>query len=90
LLIAVNDESQLSSELALWADLGNEHLRLSIGQDNFAGGVLTCRPEDRCLGAVHWVQFKLDELGRRQLAEVVNSERRIGRYGTHAARTGRR
>ncbi|HYV36405.1 MAG TPA: DUF3501 family protein [Gemmataceae bacterium] len=69
LLIAVTDESKLSSELAPWDDLGNEHLRLFIGQDNYAGSVLTCRPEDRCVGAVHWLQFKLDELGRRQLAD---------------------
>jgi hypothetical protein len=32
--------------------------------------VRTCRPEDRCAGTAHWVQFRLDGEGRRLLADL--------------------
>jgi hypothetical protein len=68
LLIAV-DESRLSEELAPWRELRGEHLRLHVGPASYPANVLTCRPEDRCTGTAHWVQFVLDSAGRRLLTD---------------------
>src|SRR6516164_11675803 len=68
LLIAV-DESRLGEELAPWRELRGEHLRLHVGPASYPANLLTCRPEDRCTGTAHWVQFVLDPAGRRLLAD---------------------
>ena len=72
LLISV-DESRLSEELAPWRELRGEHLRLHVGPASYPANVLTCRPEDRCTGTAHWVQFVLDGAGRRLLADAQQS-----------------
>jgi hypothetical protein len=69
LLIQVNDESALTEELAPWAELCDEHISLCLGTEAYAGCVVTCRPEDRCIGAAHWIQFTLDQAGRKHLAD---------------------
>ncbi len=68
LLIAV-DEARLNEELAPWRELRGEHLRLHVGPVSYPANLLTCRPEDRCTGTAHWVQFVLDAAGRRLLAD---------------------
>jgi hypothetical protein len=35
-----------------------------------ASQLVTCRPEDRCTGTTHWVQFDLDSASRRALANL--------------------
>jgi hypothetical protein len=67
LLIEIVDEANLSRELAPWIDLHGEELRLHIGTVSRPANLFTCRPEDRCLGAAHWVQFLLDDSDRRRL-----------------------
>jgi hypothetical protein len=69
LLIAVADEAKLAEELAPWRGLRGEHLRLHVGPASYPANLLTCRPEDRAIGASHWVQFVLDGTGRRALAD---------------------
>jgi hypothetical protein len=69
LLIEVGDESRLGEELAPWQALRGENLVLRIGRQQFAADLVTCRPEDRCIGAAHWVQFRLDGAARRLLAD---------------------
>ena len=69
LLIEVADESRLTEELAGWQGLGGDELRLCLGERQVPANLLTCRPEDRCIGAAHWVQFVLDDGGRRLLAD---------------------
>jgi hypothetical protein len=69
LLIEVQNEARLTEQLKAWADLSDEHLCLRVGQEVCAGRVLTCRPEDRCIGAAHWVVFSLDMAGRTLLAD---------------------
>jgi hypothetical protein len=59
------DEARMSEELAAWQDLRGEELCLQIGEARFPADLLTCRPEDRCIGTAHWVQFVLDERGRQ-------------------------
>jgi hypothetical protein len=86
LLIAIIDESRLTQELAVWQDLTGEELRLRIGETYFPADLLTVRPEDRCVGAAHWVRFAPDESGRRKLGDfrstvvVVEIDRNGYRY----------
>jgi hypothetical protein len=69
-LIAVADESRLSEELAPWQELRGGELRLHLGPASYPANLLTCRPEDRCVGTAHWVQFVLDPPGRHRLADA--------------------
>jgi hypothetical protein len=69
LLIDVTDESRLSEELAPWAQLGEDHLRFHVANKVYRGQILTCRPEDHCIGAAHWVRFTLDAQGERALGD---------------------
>jgi hypothetical protein len=69
LLISVTDESKLTEELAPWQDLQGSQLTLCAGASRSAAELVTCRPEDRCIGAAHWVQFTLDAEAWKQLAD---------------------
>ncbi len=69
LLIAIADESRLREELAPWQELRGEQLALHLGPVRYPANLLTCRPEDRCIGAAHWVQFVLDAGARALLAD---------------------
>src|SRR3954466_5305605 len=60
LLLAITDESRLSEELARWQGLRGDDLRLHLGSAQYPANLLTCRPEDYCIGTAHWVQFILD------------------------------
>jgi hypothetical protein len=73
LLIAVGDESRLREELAPWQNLRGEQLTLHLGGLRYPANLLTSRPEDRCIGAAHWVQFVLDADGRAVLHDVRQS-----------------
>jgi hypothetical protein len=68
LLIAA-DEARLQEELAPWRELRGEQLCLHLGAACYPADLLTCRPEDRCMGTAHWVQFVVDGLGRQLLAD---------------------
>jgi hypothetical protein len=69
LLLTVPDETKLTEELAAWQELRGEDLCLHIGPARYPTNLLTCRPEDRCIGTAHWVQFVLDAAGRRLLGD---------------------
>src|SRR5262249_42916923 len=68
-LIEVGDPARMSEELAPWQSLSGELLRLRIGEAVFPANLSTCRPEDRCLGAAHWVQFSISSACRQLLAD---------------------
>jgi uncharacterized protein DUF3501 len=70
LLIEVEDETRLTAELAFWQTLRGEEVRLGVGERRFPARLVTCRPEDRCIGAEHWVLFALDAAGRQLLADL--------------------
>jgi hypothetical protein len=70
LLLDVADPARLTEELAGWRDLEGEALRLRIGDASFPATLVTCRPEDRSIGAAHWVQFALDAAARSLLADL--------------------
>jgi hypothetical protein len=63
------DDARLREELETWQDLRGDELNLHLGDARYPADLLTCRPEDRCIGAAHWVQFVLDERGRQRLAD---------------------
>jgi hypothetical protein len=69
LLIELADETRLAEELEPWQGLHGEHLPLCVGPRHFPADLVTCRPEDRCAGTAHWVQFALGADGRRLLAD---------------------
>jgi hypothetical protein len=69
LLIELEDERRLTEELAFWQTLRGEEVRLGVGEQRLPSRLVTCRPEDRCLGAAHWVVFTLDAAGRLLLAD---------------------
>jgi uncharacterized protein DUF3501 len=70
LLIAIDDETKLSEELAPWHGLRGGELTLHLGPLVYAANLFTARPEDRCIGTAHWVQFVLDDDGRELLADL--------------------
>ena len=68
LLIEIG-EAHIGEELARWHDLRGEQLRLVIGAYAFPATLVTCRPEDRCAGTAHWVQFAIEPAYRLTLAD---------------------
>jgi hypothetical protein len=69
LVIAVPDEARLSEELDRWESLRGEDLVLRLGSRQLPADLVTCRPEDRCIGAAHWVQFAVDADARQVLGD---------------------
>ena len=68
-LLLKADERRLREELAAWEDLRGDELCLHVGEARYPADLITCRPEDRCIGTAHWVQFVLDDRGRGLLAD---------------------
>jgi hypothetical protein len=68
LLFDVHDESRLVDELADWRELTGDQLLLRVGKATLPAVLITCRPEDFCIGAAHWVQFHLDDKARQMFA----------------------
>jgi hypothetical protein len=69
LLIDIEDETRLTEELAFWQTLAGENLNLCLEDHRLPAQLVTCRPEDRTIGAAHWVQFAVDAPGRKCLAD---------------------
>jgi hypothetical protein len=69
LLIDVANPEKLIEELSFWNWLGNDTVRLRIGERYLVSRFVTTRPEDRCIGAAHWVQFHFDAATRRHFAD---------------------
>jgi hypothetical protein len=42
---------------------------LRVGKERIPSYLVTCRPEDRCIGTSHWVQFHVRPESRDLLAE---------------------
>ena len=69
LLIDISEESKLTEELVFWQMLGGDTLRMRLGDVDVPSRWITSRPEDRCIGAAHWVQFHFDAAMRRLFAD---------------------
>src|SRR6266700_2403855 len=50
---------RVQEELAPWQALRGEELALVLGPARCPDELVTCRPEDRCIGTAHWVRFAL-------------------------------
>ncbi len=74
-LIDVKDETRVIEELAFWQQFGSDDLRLRLGGAVYPAVLVTCRPEDRCIGAAHWMQLPLDDAGRHLLADFRTAAR---------------
>lgn len=83
LLIDVGDGSRLAEKLGPWRDLNDEALCLRIGTTTFPVRLVTCRPEDRCIGAAHWVQLPLGNDGRKLLADFKKPARFEAVHGAY-------
>jgi hypothetical protein len=70
LLLDVPDGSAVVPDWTDWRHLDGESLRLILGDDELPARLVTCRPEDRCHGTAHWVQFAFDEHFRDLLADL--------------------
>ena len=73
LVIEVADEKRLLEELAPWRALSGEQVCLVLGPVRCGAELITCRPEDRCAGTAHWVQFTLDPAARALLGDPRHS-----------------
>jgi hypothetical protein len=69
LIIEISDEAQLVRELSAWRNLQGSQLCLRLGERGYPSTLVTSRPEDRCIGAAHWVQFTMDGMGRQLLGD---------------------
>jgi hypothetical protein len=69
LLITVTEEVPITEELAPWRNFQGKELQLRLGEAILPATLVTCRPEDLCLGAAHWVQFTVDLAARKRLAD---------------------
>jgi hypothetical protein len=70
LLIDIGDAARAAKELTYWRGIQGDHLHLVSGEDWFPAILVTCRPEDRCVGTSHWVQFPIDPPAPHKLADI--------------------
>lgn len=70
LLIDISQNNCLTEELAFWEMLNGDSLLLRIGEQRVPSRFLTCRPEDRCIGTAHWLQFSFDAAERKRFGDM--------------------
>jgi len=70
LIVEVSDPKRLLEELAPWQSLRGAALVLRVDDQLVPASLRTCRPQDLCVGASHWVQFTVHKVFRRLLAAV--------------------
>jgi Protein of unknown function (DUF3501) len=70
LLIELADETRIAEDLSTWGALAGDSLRLRLGEEQFPARLITARPEDRSIGADHWVQFALDDDAKLALGDL--------------------
>jgi hypothetical protein len=63
------DDSAEGEVRSSWQDLQGKDLCLQVGDHESPAELITCRPEDRALGAAHWVQFHVAGDARQLLAD---------------------
>ncbi len=69
LLLEVPEEHRWLQELATWQHLEGPQLQMHLDRHQCPAQLLTTRPEDRCSGTAHWVQFHLDPASRAVLSD---------------------
>ena len=69
LIIDLTENCGQTEELAAWRNLRGEELVFDLSDKRAPACLLTCRPEDRAIGAAHWVEFTMDSDARKLLAD---------------------
>jgi hypothetical protein len=72
LVIDIAEDARFAEELAFWQTLQGDSLALCVADRRMPSHLVTCRPEDRAIGAAHWVQFAFDAAGRSALADFAH------------------
>lgn len=83
LLLSIADETRLTEELAFWQRLQGDEFALRIGDEEIPAVLVTCRPEDRCIGTAHWVQFPIAAARRRLLVDFRQPARFEARHASY-------
>ena len=69
-LIVEASDSEWSEQLEFWQALTGDSVRLIAGDASIPSQLVTCRPEDRCAGAAHWLTFTIGGDARVFFANV--------------------
>jgi len=87
LIITAVEDSRSADNLEPWRDLRGEHLLFEIGDLPVAARLLTCRPEDRAIGAAHWLEFTIAGDERELFADVRIPARFVSVYPSYLHRS---
>jgi hypothetical protein len=87
LFIDVSDGPDWAEQLAFWEELSGESLRLIAGDVAIPARLVTCRPEDRCAGAAHWIMFTVNGEARAILSDTVRPAFLAADYRTYKHRS---
>jgi hypothetical protein len=69
LVIDIAEGPDWSEQSQIWRQFPETALKLQLGSLVVPARFVTCRPEDRCDGTAHWVEFVLDCATRNALAD---------------------
>ena len=70
LITTTQDHSQLGSNSGMFGGLSDKNIRFWIGRAHIFGHPQAAKPEDRCLGASHWIVFDLELSWHEHLAKL--------------------
>ncbi len=87
LFIDFSDGPKWADQLKFWEDLSGDCLRLVVGDVTASGKLVTCRPEDRCAGAAHWLTFTVTAEARAALADSLRPSHFAATYQTYKHRS---
>jgi hypothetical protein len=66
-----------------WEEFDGDALRLLAGEIALPARLLTCRPEDRCAGTAHWLEFEVPPDARATLADAKSAAYLTADYRTY-------
>jgi Protein of unknown function (DUF3501) len=69
LFIDVSDGPDWAEQMRFWEEMADDCLRLVAGDSTVPAHLVTCRPEDGCVGAAHWLTFAVSDEARSALAD---------------------
>ena len=87
LFIDVSDGPNWAEQLRFWEDLTGDCVRLNADDTSTPAGLVTCRPEDRCVGAAHWLTFAVTAAARSALADTRRAAFLDANYKTYQHRS---
>jgi hypothetical protein len=69
LFIDMSDGPNWAEQIRFWEELTGDCLQLVAAATFTPARLVTCRPEDRCSGAAHWITFHVTRDARAALAD---------------------